>query len=70
MSVGRAGSPNAATPAETAPELTTTTSWPSERTCTSCPHSDWMTDSSMTPSSSVSDEVPILTMMRTTQLSD
>ena len=64
MSAGRAGRPSAATPADTAPELTTTTSWPSERTCTSCSHSDSMTASSMMPSSSVSDEVPIFTMMR------
>ena len=70
MSVGLAGRPSAATPADTAPELTTTTSWPSERARTSCWHSDSMTASSMTPSSSVNDDVPILTTMRTAQLSD
>ena len=58
VSVGRSLSPSAATPADTAPELTTTTSWPSTRSCATSPQSFSIAAVSMTPTSSVSDDVP------------
>ncbi len=65
-SAGRCCRPSAATPADTAPELTTTTWWPWPRTSATCWHSSATMASSTWPSSPVSDEVPIFTITRAT----
>jgi hypothetical protein len=64
MSVGRALNPSADTPADTAPELTSTTSWPAARSAASWSHIVSMKAVSMTPSRSVMLDVPILATTR------
>src|SRR3954453_10936228 len=59
-SVGRRSSPRAATPADTAPEETTRTRWPSPRSSTTSLHSFTTAAKSMTPRLSVSELEPIL----------
>src|SRR4051812_21563806 len=59
-SVGRLASPRAATPADTAPLVTTTTLCPAARNATTSWHSLTTAPRSITPRSSVSDEEPIL----------
>src|ERR1700676_3137746 len=60
-SSGRFPPPNTDHPAAMAPELTTTTLWPSSRSSATWPHRFSMAAGSTPPSASVMDEDPTLT---------